>query len=100
MQQLSKFGVDDSDISMILLENDLDGDEVITDAAGTLRIKKALFYALPGMIAGLTDVTEGGYSIKWNAAALKAWISALASFLKLPDPFKEPEGIIRGRNVW
>lgn len=100
MAQLAKFGADDSDITMIMLENDIPVDYQVTGKADTIVLKRAMFQFLPGMMAGLTDITEGGYSRKWNIAALKLWLSAIATEIGKPDPFAEAPAIITGRKVW
>lgn len=100
MAQLAKFGADETDIDLIILENDIPVDYQVTGKADTIVLKRAMFQFLPGMIAGLADITEGGYSRKWNVNALKLWLSALATEIGLPDPFAEAPAKITGRKVW
>lgn len=100
MAQLSKFGLTSEDIDILILDSGLNGNEPVNGKPDTIVIKKGIFTNLPGMIAGLADITEGGYSRKWNYAALKAWISILAGELGLDDPFAEKIANIRGRSPW
>ncbi len=82
---LGRFGLSAADISFILVEADLDGSSVVIDSGDRELIKTAVYMQLPRMIAGLQDVSEGGYSIKWNVQGLKLWYSALATELGLDD---------------
>lgn len=93
---LSKFGVQPAEIDLMLLEQNLYPDDVITD----FNIpKKAVYYQLPMMMAGLQNITEGGYSITWNLAGIKAWYSLLASQLQLPDSLS-PGPKVTGISPW
>lgn len=86
---LAKFGVTDSEISLLLLEQGIDETAEVNFAntSGMRTLKVAIYKQLPAMMAGLQNITEGGYSITWNTGALTAWLSALANELGLPDPF-------------
>lgn len=46
----------------------------------------ALYNGIPMILArGATNITEGGYSISYNAEALRLFYKALASRLGMPD---------------
>jgi hypothetical protein len=80
--QLAKFGVTSEEIDLIMVERGIDGDAVVTD---TTALKTAVYYQLPGMMAGMADISEGGFSRKWNFTGIKAWYSWLSGQLGLPD---------------
>jgi hypothetical protein len=80
--QLGKFGVTPDEIALLLVERNIDGDAMVID---TIALKTAVYYQIPAMLAAVHDVSEGGYSVKWNYAGIKAWYSWLASELGLPD---------------
>lgn len=82
---LGKFGLSDAEIEFILTESDLNPASVVSSTDDRILIKKAIFKSIPLMIAGLQDVSEGGYSVKWNFAGLKAWYSLLATELGEDD---------------
>jgi hypothetical protein len=84
--QLGKFGVTPEQIDLILVDRGIDGSATVSD---TQALKTAVYYQLPAMMASLQDVSEGGYSVKWNYAGLKVWYSWLAEELGLPDILKE-----------
>jgi hypothetical protein len=81
---LGKFGLSGTDIDFILIEGNIDPDTVVT-ADNKKDVRLAIYQAIPGMIAGLSEVSEGNYSIKWNVAGIKAWYSILAGELGLID---------------
>lgn len=97
--KLSKFGLSEADLTNLLNEAGITpGDEVAEDKT---LIKTALYNHIPWMLAGLQDVSEGGYSIKWNVAGLKAWYSWLAGELGLDDPYATARPKIRDKsNMW
>lgn len=82
---LGKFGLSADDISFILVEADLEGSDEVATADDRILIKTAVYHQIPILIAGFRDITEGGYSIRWNVEGLKLWYSALASELGLDD---------------
>jgi hypothetical protein len=82
---LGKFGLSDLDVLFILTEPGLDPDAVIAGSEDKIKVKTAIYAAIPGMIAGLNEVSEGNYSIKWNVTGIKAWYSILAGELGLED---------------
>jgi len=94
--QLGKFGVTSEEIDLILVDNGINGEDQATD---TKALKTAVFYKLPEMLAGMQDVSEGGYSVKWNLAGIKAWYSFLAGELGLPDKLT-PAPTITGVKPW
>jgi hypothetical protein len=98
--QLARFGIEDQDIDLILLDNGIDPGFVVSGKPETIVMKTAMFQALPSMMAGLVDITEGGYSRKWNTTALKLWLTSLASQIGVQDPFTEPPANITGKSIW
>lgn len=83
---LSKFGVDESTIDLIIINQGIDADKEIssTDVKG---LKMAMFREFSQLIP-LANVTEGGYSISWNWEALRSWYSSLADDLGVSNPLK------------
>lgn len=73
---LSRFGLSGSDVYLIILNQNLLEDE----AADVAKVKAALYSEFTSIIP-LADVSEGGYSIKWNMEAVKLWYSQLAKEL-------------------
>lgn len=82
---LGKFGLSGTDIDFILTEGNLGGTAVVSTTEDKIAVKTAIYNAIPGMIAGLSEISEGGYSQKWNVAGIKAWHSILAGELGLED---------------
>jgi hypothetical protein len=96
---LGKFGLTAGEIIIIMIENDIDPDAPMTGKADTIALKKAVYNQLPLMLAGLQDVSEGGYSVKWNVDGIKLWYSTLAVELGLPD-ILNPTPTITGVSPW
>lgn len=94
--QLGNFGVSPEQIDLILVDNGIDGNALVTD---TKALKIAVFHQLPAMLAAMQDVSEGGYSVKWNLAGIKAWYSLLATELGLPDNLT-PAPTVTGVKPW
>ncbi len=93
---LGKFGVSAAEIDILLLEQSIIPDDPITE---TRSLKVAMYNQLPLMMAGLQEVSEGGYSVKWNMEGVKAWYSALAAELGLDNKlFPKPK--ITSKSVW
>jgi hypothetical protein len=82
---IGNFGVSDAEIDFILTEADLNPASEVTNSEDRIKIKKAMFISIPRMMAGLQDVSEGGYSVKWNIDGIKAWYSLLAGELGETD---------------
>lgn len=97
---LGKFGLSTSEIEFILSEADLSPDTTVTTSADKVLLKTAMYNQLPLLMAGLQDVTEGGYSIKWNLAGLKLWYSVLASELGLDDLLSVKPKVRDASNRW
>jgi len=74
---LGRFGATDADLNIILekylLSENADAEPRV--------IEEAVYNELPLIIAGLSNVSEGGYSISWNIEGLKMYYSSLASTL-------------------
>ena len=79
---LSRFGLTEADIDLILFNQGLSPDA----EADSKAVKVALYNEFVTILP-LANVSEGGYSISWNAELLKLWFSALSKELGKPDPF-------------
>lgn len=89
---LSRFGLTDSDVNIIIAEN--------PELNGPLNIQacKNAMHKSFSSILPLANVTEGGYSISWNMEAVKLWYGSLCSELGKPNVLKTR---IRNRsNLW
>lgn len=73
---LSRFGLSAQDVDLIILNQDIQGDEAVSVAG-----MKAALYSEFTSIIPLANVSEGGYSISWNMEAIKLWYSQLANEL-------------------
>lgn len=82
---LGKFGLSEEDIEFILTEADLDPDATVTTSEQKVLLKTAMYHHIPLLIAGLQNVSEGGYSVSWNIEGLKLWYALLAGELGLTD---------------
>lgn len=97
LQSLSAFGVSPEQADFILMKAQINpGGDV--DFSNTKALDAAIYYQVPLMAAGMADITEGGYSIKWNMEALRAWMKVLASSLGLSDPFAAK--VVNKSYVW
>ncbi|MBC9913184.1 DUF6706 family protein [Chitinophaga varians] len=96
---LGKFGVSPDEIDLIMLERGIVPTGEVTGQADIIALKRAIYYQLPQLLAGVQDITEGGYSIKWNLDGIKIWYSALAKELGLPDDLF-PKPTITGASPW
>lgn len=97
---LGKFGLNASDIGFILIEADLSPNKTVESAEDKLLLKKAVHYNIPGMIAGLSNVSEGGYSVTWNIEGIKMWYSVLSKELGLEDMLSTKPKIRDRSNRW
>lgn len=82
---LSRFNVSESEIDLILLNQNL----IDTDTVEVETARLAMFREIP-LFMPLANVSEGGMSISWNIAAVRTWYSLLAQQLGEPDLLKEP----------
>lgn len=77
---LSRFNVTPDDVSVILINQDINGDDdVVAETA-----KKAMFTEFRNFLP-LANLSEGGMSVSWNIEALKIWYSSLAKELNEDD---------------
>lgn len=81
---VSKFGVSDVDVDMLLLTQQLDGDAIADPKACKLSAYKEFSTLIP-----LKNVSEGDYSETWNWKALTLWYSLLAKELGEVDVISE-----------
>lgn len=70
---LSRFGLAEPDVEMILLNQGVSPEEPVNIPAMKAALYKEFTSILP-----LANVSEGGYSITWNMEAVKLWYSQLA----------------------
>ncbi|GAA0561577.1 DUF6706 family protein [Chitinophaga japonensis] len=96
---LGKFGVTDQEIVIIMLEQNIDPNGTVTGSSDIRSLKVAVYNQLPQMLAGMQDVSEGGYSIKWNLDGIKMWYSWLADELGLPDKLNT-QPTVTGAKPW
>lgn len=96
---LGKFGVSSEEIDLALLEQDINPNGEVTGKGDIITLKRAIYYQMPLMFAGMQNVSEGGYSISWNLDGIKMWYSALAKELGLPDNLV-PKPTARGKSPW
>lgn len=73
---LSRFGLTETDVNLIILNQNINEVESVR----VPEMKAALYSEFTSIIP-LADVSEGGYSIKWNMEAIKLWYSQLANEL-------------------
>ena len=81
---VSKFGVSELDIDMILTSQGLNGDS----EADVKAVEEAAYNEFKQLIP-IQEVAEGDLSIKWNMTGLKLWYSLLAKKLDKPDLLAE-----------
>lgn len=77
---LNKFNISSDDIDVLLVNQQLDGAQQLQLSSVKLAVYREFTQLLP-----FADVSEGGFSIKWNLTALKMWYSALARELGQED---------------
>lgn len=97
---LGKFGLSASEIGFILTEAGLNPDTTVESSTDKVLLKTAMYNHIPAMIAGLSDVSEGGYSVKWNIEGIKAWYALLAAELGLTDKLNSSPVIRDKSNRW
>ena len=97
---LGKFGLSTADVEYILSESELDPDDTVTTAEQKLLIKRAMYNYIPQLMAGLQNVSEGGYSVTWNLDGLKVWYSFLATELGLVDLLNVGPKVRDASNRW
>lgn len=78
---MERFGFEEFDLRSILVANEI----VFSEPADVVEVRKALYKEIPLLIAGLKDISEGGYSEKWNIQGIKDWYSVLSVELGLPN---------------
>lgn len=78
-EKLGKFSVElsDAELSALLIEQQIDENAEYELGSGMI-VKKALVAFIPDMLL-MAEVSEGGYSIKWNIEGIKAYYSQLCS---------------------
>jgi hypothetical protein len=91
-----QMNVPDNSLEKALLDNDL-----VSDDDYTKEDKEDIDFCAVDLLRGLwsaPNISEGGYSISFDRAAIKERLSALCNDLGLEDPTK---AMVRGAdNVW
>jgi hypothetical protein len=95
-RSLKTFGLQTEDIELILFKAQIDPNAYATDMQ---LLDEAMYQHLPLMIASLSNVSEGGYSVSWNFEGLKLFYSSLAISLGKPDAFNKKPTVI-AKNIW
>lgn len=93
--QLLRFGLEESDLMAVLVGNSID-----PSAVAGADVKLAIYNEIPLMLAGLSELSEGGYRIKWNIEGIKAWYSILAGKLGKPDELTNNPTLTYIGNRW
>lgn len=98
--KLSRYNIELSDVETeaALIEEGLDPTAYFTPGS-TIQIKTAIVKVLPELLLK-PDITEGGYSEKWDKGAVKLFYSLLCGELNLPDVFAVPEPSLRVIKRW
>lgn len=94
--QLSRFGLEEPDLLAVLASNEIDPSEDVNIES----VRLAIYNELPLLIAGLSEVAEGGYRVKWNIEGIKAWYSWLAAKLGLKDELSANPTLTYIGNRW
>lgn len=97
---IGKFGLTESEIEFLLTEADLDPYATVTDSTSRALLKTAMYKHIPLMVAGLSSVSEGGFSMSWNIEGIKLWYSLLAKELGLEDLMSTRPKIRDKSYVW
>lgn len=89
-QTLGKFNVAPEEIDLVLINQGLNGDEYVDVPAARLALYEEFATLLP-----IAEISEGGFSIRWNMAAIKLWYSNLARQLGRPDIFDDRDDTVQ-----
>jgi len=91
--KLNKFGasIDANELESLLLLNSIAVDEVYS-ADNAEKASKALYSIIPELLA-MPDITEGGFSMKFNREGILAYYSLLCKELGLENKLavKQPK---------
>ncbi len=93
--KLARFGLTSDDIEMIILDNaDLSLDTISLNVS----LCKLAIYNSFSSILPMQDVTEGGYSVRWNLEAVKLFYKTLCNEIGKPNVLKP---LVKNRsNLW
>lgn len=97
--KLSKFGVSSTEIDVLLIETGLDGSADISVDGNLKTAQTAIYYHIPGMLAGLSEIAEGDYRIKWNSEGILAWWRWLGSELGIEE-ISAGDEIVDRSDLW
>lgn len=89
--KLSRYNIElnDAEIQAALLDEGLVPSDEYTPGSA-VAIKTAIVKLIPELLLK-PDITEGGYSEKWDKGALKLFYSLLCKELGLPDILADPK---------
>lgn len=79
---LNRFNVSDDDIEILMINQNINGKEYVADDVDDLKM--AVYHEFSRLLP-LADISEGGFSVKWNTEAFRMWYSALANELAMDD---------------
>lgn len=98
--KLASFGIELSSVDMdvLLVDANVNGTEEYSTATA-LGAKKVIANAIPELLLK-ADVTEGGYSVKWDKAGITAYYGVLCNELGLPNKLDKTPTIQDRSNFW
>ncbi|GAB3973826.1 hypothetical protein GCM10028806_28500 [Spirosoma terrae] len=86
------------ELDVLLVDANVNGTDVYS-AATALGAKKAIALAIPELFLK-ADVTEGGYSVKWDKAGITTYYGMLCDELGLPNKLVKTPSIQDRSNYW
>jgi hypothetical protein len=98
---LTRYNIDlsDAEVDAALIDQGLNPVNQYT-ADASRPTKLAIVEIIPGLLLS-PDITEGGYAVKWDRGAVKAYYSLLCSQLGKPDLLSPAQPKIRSKsNLW
>ena len=98
VSKLRRFDVDEESIDILIFENNLNGEEQITEAN---ELRKIICNGIAEWIPLYSSITEGGVTKSWNFESLKLYYSLLCAELNIEDTLtKEQRVINNASNRW
>lgn len=98
---LARFGVEltTDEVDVLLLDHGLESATEYTAESGLLA-KWALVAFIPQLLA-MPDVTEDGYSKKYDRGAIIKFLSFLSTSIGVPDPLADPsDSVTNMSEIW
>lgn len=88
-----RFNMEEADAELIIANQGIDPSEEVDVTKAKTALCRELALVIP-----MADVSEGGFSLKWNMEAVRLWYRTATSELGLPD-MSAPR--LRNRsNIW